>query len=425
MSPQKQKQRTQETFLAWLLEEAERCPVFCIWEDVHWADPSTLEFLGLFLERSASAKMLALLSFRPEFTPRWQPQAPVTQLTLGRLGDERTQKMVEWVTEGKTLPPEVLRQIVAKTDGVPLFVEELTKMVIESGFVKAVNGHYELVGPLPSLAIPTTLHDSLMARLDRLGMVKEVAQLGATIGREFTYDLIQAIAPWDETTLQHGLDQLSAVELLYWHGLPPHASYSFKHALIQETAYQSLLKSVRQPYHRQIAHVLEERLTDTAEILPELVAHHYTEAGLGDHAIPYWLKAGQRAIARSANVEAVRHLSQGVELLKTLPDTSERMQQELSLFISLGISLLMTRGHASPEVGKIYARALELCRQMGETPQLFSVLYGLRRFYLVKGEIFTAHELGGQMLQYAQNLQDSALLSWAHWALGEEFLPSG
>jgi predicted ATPase len=209
---------------------------------------------------------------------------------------------------------------------------------------------YELTAPLPPLAIPSTLHDSLMARLDRLATVKGLAQLGATLGREFSYDLLQAVSPWDEETLQRGLQQLVEAELLYQRGLPPQATYLFKHALIQEAAYQSLLRSTRQRHHQRIAQVLEARFPETVETQPELVAHHYTEAGLSAQAIPYWQRAGQRALERSANLEAVAHLTKGLEVLATLPDTPERAQQELVMQTTLGPALMHTKGQAAPEV---------------------------------------------------------------------------
>src|SRR5262249_30369229 len=239
----------------------------------------------------------------------------------------------------------VQHQIVRKTDGVPLFVEELTKMVVEAGIVREANGHYELSGPLPPLAIPTTLHDSLMARLDRLATVKEVAQLGATLGREFSYELMQAVAPGDEDSLRRALAKLVEAEVLYQRGILPQARYVFKHALIQDAAYQSLLKSKRQQYHQQIARVVEERFPETTETQPELLAHHYTEAGLVTQTLPYWQKAGQGAAERSAHVEAIGHLSKGLELLTTLPDTPERVHQELTLQLTLGASQLMTKGY--------------------------------------------------------------------------------
>ncbi|TMA50719.1 MAG: adenylate cyclase, partial [Deltaproteobacteria bacterium] len=331
---------------------------------------------------------------------------------------KQAEVMVEGVTGGKALPAEVVQQIVAKTDGVPLFVEELTKMVVESGLLKKENGHYELSGPLPPLAIPATLQDSLTARLDRLATVREVAQLGATLGREFTYELLQAVSPLDEASLQQALTKLIEAEMLYQRGLAPQARYVFKHVLIQDVAYQSLLKSKRQQYHQQIAQVLEERFPEIRETQPELLAYHYTEAGFIVQAIPYWQRAGQRATQRSAYVEAIAHLTKGLELLKTLPDTPERAQQELDLQLALGPALIATKGYAAPEVERVYARARELCQQVGETSQLFSVLWGLWDCHSVRAEHKAAHELGGQLLTLAQSGQDPAFLVEAYRALG-------
>ena len=223
--------------------------------------------------------------------------------------------MADRVAHGKALPAEVVEQVVAKTDGVPLFVEELTKMVLESGLLQEREERYDLTGPLPPLAIPATLHDSLMARLDRLAAVKGLAQLGATLGREFAYELLHAVSPWDEATLQRGLQQLVEAEFLYQQGLPPQATYLFKHALIQDAAYQSLLRSTRQQHHQRIAQVLEARFPELCETQPELLAHHYTEAGLHAQAVGYWQQAGQRAIERSAHLEAIGHLTTGLEVL--------------------------------------------------------------------------------------------------------------
>ncbi len=368
MTPQQQKQKTLDALVGWLFEEAERALVCAVWEDLHWADPSTLEFLALCLDQVPTARMVMVLTARPEFTPAWPSRSHVNQLVLSRLGRKQTSAIVEGVTGGKTLPAEVLQQVVAKTDGVPLFVEELTKMVVESGLLREAEDHYELLGPLPPLAIPSTLHDSLMARLDRLAAAREVAQLGATIGREFSYELLSAIAAVDATVLQQGLMQLLNAELLHQRGLPPRAQYTFKHALVQDAAYQSLLKSKRQQVHQQIATVLEGRFPDTVETQPELVAHHYTEAGLIAQALPYWQRAGERAVQRSANAEAIHHLTKGLELLETLPDTPERNRQELTLDTTLGPALIATKGNAAPEVEQTYARALELCRRLGEPP---------------------------------------------------------
>jgi predicted ATPase len=326
--------------------------------------------------------------------------------------------MIDRVTGGKRLPAAVRQQVVAKTDGVPLFVEELTKMVLESGLLREQADHYELQGSLPSLAIPTTLHDSLMARLDRLGDAKEVAQLGATLGRTFPYELLRAVSSWDEERLQQAMAQLVDAELLYQRGLPSHVTYVFKHALIQETAYQSLLKSKRQQYHRQTVHILEQRFPDIAETQPELLAYYYTEAGLPAQALPYWQRAGQHAVERSANVEAISHFTKGLEVLQTLPDTPERTQQELTLQLALGSPLLMVKGHTASEVEQTYTRALQLCQRAVDSLQRFSALVGLWRFNLSKASLRTAHELAKQCFTLAERLQRPALLQGTNLMLG-------
>ena len=280
MSPEQQKQQTLQALLTILLRIAAQQPVLFVMEDLHWVDPSTLEFLSFLVDQGPTARILALCTFRPDFSPPWTGRAHLTQVTLPRLPRRQAAEMVGRVAHGKTLPAEVMEQVIARTDGVPLFVEELTKMVLESGLLQEREERYELTGPLPPLAIPTTLHDSLMARLDRLAAVKALAQLGATLGREFSYALLQAVSPWDEETLRRGLHQLVEAEFLYQQGLPPQATYLFKHALIQEAAYQSLLRSTRQQSHQRIAQVLEGRFPETAAMQPELLAHHYTEAGL-------------------------------------------------------------------------------------------------------------------------------------------------
>jgi predicted ATPase len=308
--------------------------------------------------------------------------------------------------------------VVAKTDGVPLFVEELTKMVLESGLLQEREERYELTGPLPPLAIPATLHDSLMARLDRLATVKGLAQLGATLGREFTYELLQAVSPWDEGTLQQGLRQLVEAELVYQRGAPPQATYTFKHALIQDAAYQSLLRSTRQQYHQRIAQVLVERFPDTVETQPELLAHHYTEAGLKEQAVVYWQRAGQHASDRSAHLEAISHLTTGIELLKSLPETPEHTQQALTLYTALGAALVMAKGQGAPEVEHAYSQAHALCQQVGEPPELVQVLFGLRRFYTGRLQLHTAREIDETLLRLAQRADDPALTVMAHSSLG-------
>ena len=418
LSPQRQRQKTMETIVAILLELAEHQPVLFILEDLHWTDPSTLELIGLLLDQTPTAALLVLLTCRSHFQPAWHHRSYLTEITVNRL----SQPQIEWMTTalagGKPLPGQVLAQITAKTDGVPLFVEELTKAVLESGMLQDVDGHYELTGSFSTFAIPATLQDSLMARLDHLVTAKAVAQYAAVIGRQFSYELLQAVSQVDEAMLQQELGRLVEAEIVYQRGVPPQATYTFKHALIQDAAYASLLKSTRQHYHQCIAQVLEGQFGETVATQPELVAHHYTEAGLHARAVDYWHKAGQGAIGRSANVEALAHLKYGLDVPRRLPDTPERTQLELTLLLPLGTVLMSTKGYGDPEVEHAYARARHLCAQVGAASSLFPVLRGLCLFYAVRVEFQTAWELGEQLLSIAQRQQDPLLLVEAHRALG-------
>ena len=418
LPPEQLRQQTQDALVALVLEEAERQPLLVVWEDLHWADPSTLEFLELVIEQCPTVPILNILVFRPEFVPAWQSRSHMTPLTLNRLERPEVEAMIRQQTGGKALPAEVVEHIVTKTDGVPLFVEELTKTMLQSALMHEEAARYVLTGPLAAVAIPATLQDSLMARLDRLPTVREVAQMGAVLGREFAYEAISALTAVEEAVLQDGLGQLVEAEVLYQRGRVPRAKYIFKHALIQDAAYQSLLKRTRQQYHRQVAELLEARFPEMVETQPELVAYHYTEGSCQKQAVDYWQRAGEHAVEHSAYAETVNHLSKGLEVLELLPDMSERTQQELDMQISLGSALMATRGYAAVEVEKTYLRARELCRHLGDTPQLFPVLHGLYRFYHVRGELEVAREVGQQLLDLAQGEQDPVLLLEAHRALG-------
>ncbi len=415
LSPQQQKEKTFEVLAEQVVGLARHDPVLMIFEDVHWSDPTTLDVLGTIVDRLQDAAVLLVITYRPEFEPSWGGYSHVTSHSLNRLSRRQGARMVAKVTGDKALPEEVLDQIVAKTDGVPLFVEELTKTVLEAGLAVGRQRH----GVAESMvAIPATLQDSLMARLDRLESGKEIAQIGACIGREFSYSLIAAIVPGDLAGLDDALAQLTDRELLYRHGRPPDATYSFKHALVQETAYQSLLKSRRRPIHGRIADALQKQFGEIIETEPELLAHHYTEAGLIKQAIPYWQQAGERAVQRSANVEAIGHFTKALDMLQTLPDTLERNQQELTVQVALAVPLAATTGFASPEMEQVYTRARELCEQVGETPQLFPVVYGLWDFYLVRAEYKAAHEEAQQLLALVQGAEDPGLLLEANRATG-------
>ena len=401
IAPERQKQRTLEAVVAWMRAETVRQPTLLIVEDLHWVDPSTLELLGLVMDQLAAARLLQLLTFRPDFRPPWPMSPHVTQLTLSRLARRDVEAMVESLARDKALPVEVRQQLIARTDGVPLFVEELTKAALES-----------------DLAIPASLHDSLMARLDRLATAKEIAQLGAALGREFAYEMIRAVSPVDEAALRQALAKLVDTGLLYQRGLPPEARYVFKHALIQDAAYESLLKTTRQHYHRQIAGALEARRDDATNTPPELLAHHYTEAGLLERALPHWRTAGEQAVLRSANVEAISHFSRALDVLAASPDTLDHARHELALQIALSAPLRAAKGFAAPEVGRAYARARELCRE-SDTAELFSILRGLWEFHELRGEYETALELARQLLTLSEQGQDRTDLLVANEVMGD------
>jgi predicted ATPase len=336
-------------------------------------------------------------------------------LEINRLPSAAAAELTHQVAQGKSLPRRVLAEVVAKADGVPLFIEELTKTLLESGLLEEHEDHYALSGPLPPLAIPNTLQDSLMARLDRLAPVKGLAQLGATLGREFNYPLLQAVSPWDDEALRHGLEQLVAAEFFYQQGTPPQATYRFKHALIQDTAYQSLLKSTRQHHHQRIATTLESEFPETVGSQPELLAHHYTEAGLTERAVPYWLAAATRALHRHANQEAANHATRGLELLATQPDTPQRAERELALQQVLAPALSFVTGPHSVE--HIHARAYELARKVGDVAAMFPALSGLAYAKILRGQMREARALAQEFLELAEPKQDALVLAAGHWML--------
>jgi predicted ATPase len=418
LSPTQQRRRT----LAALLDQfdglARQLPILLLFEDVHWADATSLELLDLTVERVRQLPVLALFTFRSEFEPPWIGLPNVVTLTLGRLDRNDVESIVARVTGGRVPPPEVMNQIVDKTDGNPLFVEELTKAVLETGIlVEDVEG-YRLGGPLPALAIPATLQDSLMARLDRLAPVREIGQIGAAIGREFSYSLLRVLVGRDETALKKALGQLEQAELVFRRGEPPEAVYNFKHALVRDAAYESLLKSRRQQLHGQIARALEEKFTDIAASQPEILAHHFTEAGLVEPAIDYWLKAGQQAARRSANAEALNHLARGLELLPKIDEPTLRNKSELLLQTSFGNSLRATKGWSIDGVKRAYTRALQLCKESGFDEHTLPAVFGLWTWNFVRTALGEAQALAEHLVNTAENVDDSVYKVLAQEALG-------
>ena len=409
-SPQKRKEKTLAALLAQLDGLAARQPVFMIFEDIHWIDPTSLELLAATVEHVPQLRVLLLVTARPEFTPPWPSYPHMTTIPLTRLGRRDGAALVERVTGGKTLPKEVMDEILARTDGVPLFIEELTKTVLESGLLQERDGHYVLERPLPSLAIPTTLHASLMARLDRLAPVREVAQIGAVAGREFHYELLNAVAGLPREKLDEALGQLVRSELIFRRGEIPHAVYTFKHALVRDAAYAGLLKSRRGHLHAAIANALEQQFPEIVQTQPETLAHHLTEAGLIEKAVGYWLQAGKNAALRSANLEAIAHLRRGIEVTGRLPAGEGKDRSELDLQLVLGPCLIATQGPAASKAVATFARARELCERLGEPPEYLQVMFWLATVNVVRGELPQALEAVAALLSAAEARGDRPAL---------------
>jgi predicted ATPase len=384
--------------------------VFIIFEDVHWADPTSLELLTGTLEQVQRLPVLMLITARPEFTPPWPGHAHVTTVSLTRLNRRNGAALIERVTAGKTLPDEVMDQILARTDGVPLFVEELTKTVLETGLLQERDDHYVLKHPLPSMAIPTTLQASLMARLDRLAPVREVAQIGAVVGREFSYELLSTVAGLPKEKLEEGLAELVRAELIFCRGQVPQAVYTFKHALVRDAAYSGLLKSRRAALHATIADAFEQRFPEIVEAQPETLAHHLTEAGLFEKAEAYWLQAGKKAAMRSANLEAIAHLQRGIEASGHRPDGARKDRLELDFQFALGPCLIATQGPAANKAMATFTRARELCERLGDPPEQLQVMFWLTTASVIRGELPVAQETIAALLQLAEARGDRPAL---------------
>jgi class 3 adenylate cyclase/predicted ATPase len=425
----RQRQLTIDALVKVALLRAEYQPVLFVVEDLHWIDPSSLDLLTQLIEHVPQTRELVVFSFRPEFAPPWPQGLGLERLNLNRLDREASVRIVTEIA-GMPVPIELLDQLVEKADGVPLYLEELTKLVVEQGLIRHGNGWLDPALPRPALAIPATLADSLTARLDRLTDAKGVAQLGAAIGRQFSYELLAAVskrtASVDSRALWRNLARLVDAGLLFVEHNPRGETYTFKHALIQDAAYESLLRTTRVQYHRHIAQALTEQFSAMVETAPELLAHHYTQAGMIAESVPCWLHAGQRALHASANPEAIAHLTTGLDLLADLPAGQERADVELKFRLALGPAYMAIRGYAAPEVEACYQRARELCRELGDTPQLVPVLHGLWAYHIVRAQHTSAFALGEQVLQLGVSTNDDGLLlqgsmavGWSHFFLGE------
>jgi class 3 adenylate cyclase/predicted ATPase len=402
LTPQKSKEKTLTALTVQVEGLAARQPVLMVVEDAHWIDPTSLEWLDLTVDRVPRLPVLLSITYRPEFTPCWIGRSHVTAMVLNRLTHRQRTDMITRVTDGKALPNAIADQIVDRTDGIPLFIEELTKAVVESGVLADAGDRYTLAGPTAPLAIPPTLQASLLARLDRLGPVKDVAQIGAALGRQFSHELISAVAPMPQQRLDDALADLVRAELIFRRGTPPDAEYTFKHALIKDAAYSTLLRARRQQLHARIAATLEDHFPEIVTAQPALLAQHCTEAAQNEKAVRYWLKAGQQAVTRSAMVEGVTQLQKGLDLLSSLPHSPERQQEELQIRVALGPALVATRGYAEPIVAETYARIRELSAGLGQGAELVSSLMGLWVYHLVRAELRTASSLSQELLLAAR-----------------------
>jgi predicted ATPase len=419
VGPQRLKEMLLEALLDWLRACAAEQPVLFIMEDLHWIDPTSLELLTRLIGQVGGGSLLAVLTFRPEFERPWKSRAYQTELALSRLTRRQVAEMMEKKTGLANLPADLIDRIVARTDGVPLFIEEFTQVLLESASLRKIGERVELAEGFDLDTIPSTLRDLLLARLHRLESAPEVAQMAAALGREFSYERFRAVLDFKEQTLQRELAKLVGAEILFQKGRPPRCSYTFKHALIQDAAYQSLLKKTRQQFHKQIATVLEEKFAETAEAEPELLAHHLTEAGLYEKGVFYWRKAGLRSQERSANQEAIGHFTRGLETLRHLDASAARDQMEFGLQAPLAVVLTAARGWGAPEVAPTIERARELCAKVGSVADQFFVLWNLWGFRLLRLELDKCWQLADEAMGLlAGSPEGRELMAEAHWIPG-------
>jgi predicted ATPase len=406
-------------------------PVLMIFEDAHWADPTSLELFGRIVDKVPDLPVLLVVTYRPEFEPPWIGRPYVTALNINRLGDREIAAMIDSVTGNKLLSRSIRQDIIERTDGIPLFIEEMTKAVLEAGGEEAAQQAISAI-PSQTVAVPASLHASLMARLDRLGPAKEVVQIGAAIGREFSHALLAAVARKREAELQSALDRLVPAGLLFRQGVPPHATYLFKHALVQDAAYGTLLREPRRALHARIAYTLESQFADIAENQPELLARRCTEAGLIEKSAGLWGKAGQRSLERSALVEALAQLRRALDQIAILPATPALRREQIKLQVSLINSLIPVKGYAAPETKAAAERArllIEQAEALGEPPEdpllLFSVLYG---FWVANNAAFNGdamRELAAQFLGLAEKQGTTAPLMIGHRLMGNSLTCTG
>ena len=414
LTPQQRRQRTLEALIAQTEVLTHSSPVLMIFEDVHWTDPTSLEVLDRVVNRIASLRVLLIVTFRSEFKPPWVGRPHVTALTINRLGQREVDAMIDQVVGNKALPTNIRQDIIERTDGIPLFVEEMTTAVLETANQDAAE-HAVAAVQSPCLSVPASLHASLMSRLDRLGPAKEVAQIGAAIGREFSHALLASVVRKTETELGSALDRLVQAGLLFRQGLPPHATYLFKHALVQDAAYGTLLRTSRQQLHGQIAKALEKEYPEVIEVQPELLAKHCAEAGWNEQAIRYWHAAGEKAVRRAGNREAIGHFRHALAALNEKQSSEiDRSLTELAILSELGPALMSVHGWSAPEVGAVFERAEHLARELESSVDLAPPLAGLWLFHTARGQFSRAEEITKELFHIAHTLQDPDIQLQAH-----------
>ncbi len=421
LSPQRKRERLFESLINEMEALSRQRPVLAMFEDAHWIDPTSRELLDLMVDRVRRMPVLLIVTFRPEFQQSWVGQPHVTMLALNRLDGRHIAALVLSLAGNTALGSEVVQEIAERTDGVPLFVEELTKAVLERADQdRGVAAVLSTTSPLPALAVPATLHASLIARLDRIGpAAKDLAQISSVLGRDFTYELIERLAARPKPDLDSALAQLTEAGLLFCRGLPPEAVYLFKHALVQDAAYDTLLRARRQDLHARVAAVLEHHFADLVERQPELLAHHLTAAGDVERAVDQWLQAGNHAAARSTPLEAIRHFERGLAVLSALPEGPAREGREIELQLARGLSLFTAKGFSAVEAPEAYARARELAERRGDPRQQFMAVYGLWQSANGAGRIYDCRTLSNRLLQLTAGKADDALHLQAHhsaWA---------
>jgi predicted ATPase len=426
LDPSQRRQRTLDAIKGLLLRESQVQPVILVFEDLHWIDSETQSFLDGLIDSLPTAPLLLLINYRPEYRHGWGSKAFYSQLRIDPLPPAGAEELLAAVL-GDDMSLQPLKQLlIERTEGNPFFMEESIRTLVETKILAGERGRYRITDALEITRIPATVHAVLAARIDRLSpAAKQLLQSAAVIGKDFSFVLLHAVVELSEEELQRELAHLQTAEFLYQASFFPELKYTFKHALTHEVAYRSLLRASRQNCHRRIAQTLEERFPEFIESQPQLLARHYTEAGLGALAIPYWHRAGEKANARAAHTEAISYLNTGLELLQALPKNQECLQHELSLHAALGRTLKDVKGYGDPEVEQAYTRARELCRQIGDAPQIFSTLLGLSIYFVVRAELQTARELGEQLLEMAEGARDPVLLVEAHYALGVTYFWSG